>query len=303
MPSFGFALFRLLIKIKGIKAIFSVDPIPYLKLRKDDVYTAPKLLKKNNLLRRFELANTQITEIKALKAAKKEYLLIYCPGGAFVSGPSLIAWLNVKLVVSKTKCTTWMVNYPKAPENNIVAINQSIDAVYQKALNHYKTTNIILMGDSAGGNLILSLVQRLLKKGAAIPRQLIAISPLVDCTVGQTESLRLDPKDLMLSRKGVLSANKMCAGPLSLNDARISPLYGSFEGFPAIQVFLAEQDILSPGIVEMLDKMQAAGTKVHLIKGKSMPHIWPMLYFFKEAQMGLEQIISTINSVTEGRLS
>ena len=53
-----------------------------------------------------------------------------------------------------------MCNYPKAPENKIDEISINVDQIYQKALLLFKSENIILMGDSAGGTLRIALTQR-----------------------------------------------------------------------------------------------------------------------------------------------
>ncbi len=299
MPSIRYYLFRTILKLKGIKSIFSTDPIPYQKLRKDDVYNAPKFLSQKNKLQTFEIANSKVTVLNRKVAVNNDYLLIYCPGGAFVSGPSMLAWLNLDKIIAAASCTAWMVNYPKAPEFSIDSINQSMDALYQKASLQYKAQNIILMGDSAGGNLIISLVQRLLTAKADIPRQIIAISPLVDCSLSQAACHTINAKDPMLSVQGVLSANTLCAASIPLNDPQISPLFGSFKGFPSVQLFVAENDILSPGIELMILKMQAQNTTLDIIRGESMPHVWPVLFFFKEAKLGLKAIIDKVCTITK----
>jgi acetyl esterase/lipase len=146
------------------------------------------------------------------------------------------------------------------------------------------------MGDSAGGNLILTLTQRLIKKAQPLPRRLIAICPAFDGSLTNPEIDAVDPFDCMLSKKGVKSAKEMCQGEVDFKDPILSPLYGSFKGFPPVNLFMAEYDILYPDQKLGREKMKAAGVDLTVTIGKKMPHVWPLLPLMKEATKALKEI-------------
>ena len=106
----------------------------------------------------------------------------------------------------------------------------------------------------------------------------------------------VDKKDPMLSKKGVLSAKKMCAGDTDLNNELISPLYGSFNQFPKTMLFLAEHDITYPDQQLAVKKMKESNVDFEIIFGEEMPHIWPLLPVMKESKKALRLIIDTINN-------
>lgn len=296
MPSISAYVVTFFLKLKGLKRIFSQDPIPYTKLRKDDVWFPPAKVLKNTTATTVQILDTEITILNPKKKVKNtDYVLLYCPGGAFVSGPNLVNWESLSTLVQKTGIAAWMVNYPKAPEHKMLELSKNIDAVYKAALEQYDASKIILMGDSAGGNLILSLTQRLLKgERPLLPSCLIPISPVMDCSLENAAIEAIDKKDPMLSKKGVLSAKKMSMGTLSLKDPMLSPLYGSFEGFPPVYLFMGTNDILFPDQQLAGQKMEQAGVVVEMIQGEGMPHIWPLLPFMKEAQQALQKIETII---------
>lgn len=294
MPSLTSKLVRLVLKLKGIKKIFAHDPILYQKLRKEDIHQAPKRLLKGTNSSSFTLLKSKVTVVEAQQAPASNYLLLFFPGGAFVSGPNATAWLSLGTLVSKTGVTGWLVDYPKAPEHQLPEVGENVEAIYTKALEQYAPECIFLMGDSAGGQVILSLTQRLIQKGLPLPQQLIAVSPIMDMSVDNPAIAAVDPLDPMLSKAGVHSANQMAVGQGDLKDPQFSPLYGDFEGFPPVTIFLAEQDILYPDACLGVEKMKAAGVEVQDIVGKEMFHVWPFMPLMKEGVEALGQIEEVI---------
>src|SRR5690606_708100 len=103
--------------------------------------------------------------------------------------------------------------------------------VYKSALEKFDSNHISLIGDSAGGTLVLGLVQRLIIENLNVPNKIVVISPVMDASMSNPEIKNRDNLDPMLSRVGVLSAKKMCAGNLNLKDVMISPLFGNFNNF------------------------------------------------------------------------
>jgi len=290
--SFYLALFAL--KLKGIKTIFSEDPINYKKLRKEDTLKPSARFLKPLETRFFSVLKSKITEMHSKSPNKK--LVIFLPGGAFISGPLQHHWDTLKLLINKTNCTTWLCDYPKSPEHQIEEISNNIDEVYQTALKDYSPEQIILIGDSAGATLILGLTQRLIQQNLKPPHKLILISPVLDSAKSNKDIEELDKKDVILSRKGVLSSMRMCAGELALENVMMSPIKGSFKGFPKTILFIAENDICAPDQRQAIEKFEDNGVDLEVVEGKQMPHNWPILPIIKEARPAKEKIIWEVNN-------
>jgi len=282
------------IKLKGVKNNFSKTPIDYKKIRKEDVLQPKGRFFKKNTIQVFTVLNSKITEIGLNKDSNK--LVIFIHGGAFISGPAKHHWDTVKKIAQKTKHKLWVCNYPKAPETKIKEISANIDAIYQAALKKYEPSNISIIGDSVGGLLSIALVQRSIQHNILLPKQLILISPVMDASMSNPEIDKIEHYDPVLSKAGVISAKKMCAGNLDLKNAIISPLYGSFKHFPETFLFIAQNDIMYPDQMLAIKKLQNANITTHIIEGIGMPHIWPLLPVMKEAKKSLNEIIQIINN-------
>ncbi|CAM1368654.1 alpha/beta hydrolase fold domain-containing protein [Tenacibaculum xiamenense] len=291
-PSLTYYLTITVLKLKGIKNVFSKDPIDHKKLRKEDIFHPKGNFYKTENVSRFTVLDSEITEI-----AKKnsEKLLLFIHGGAFISGPAKHHWDSIKTIYKQTNYSIWLCNYPKAPENNIKVISKNIDSIYEKALELYNYQNIVLIGDSVGATLTTALTQRLILNKKPLPYQIILISPVMDSSMTNPEIDALDTRDVMLSKKGVLSSKKLCAQGIDLKNPMISPLYGSFKGFPLTTLFIAEYDIVYPDQKLAIEKLISANVKLEIIEGKKMPHVWPLLPIMKEAKMALNKVIHILN--------
>lgn len=208
------------------------------------------------------IEGSEVSEIKP--ADERDSLIIFCHGGAFVYGPVDYHWHAVKKLVKQTGSIVWMVNYPKAPENDIEAISKNIDQVYAAAVEKYPLKKLILAGDSVGGTLVTAIVQRLIARKEILPSLLLLISPVMDASFSNAEITYIDRRDPILSKAGAISAKKMCAAGRSLKDPLLSPLYDSFSSFPKTLFFIAENDITCPD-------QQLAAQKMRKHKARSGP--------------------------------
>ena len=291
--SFTFYLTHWVIKLKGLKKLFSEDPINFKKIRKEDVFKPKGSFFKRNIKRKFQVLKTEVTEVRHSDSSNK--LIVFVHGGAFISGPAKHHWETIKAIAKATDYTIWLCNYPKAPEHKIIEISENIEAVYDQATEEFDSENIILLGDSVGGTLVTALTQRLIKNNKSLPKQIQLVSPVMDASLSNPDIDKYDVIDPMLSKKGISSAKKMCAGDLSLKDPIISPIYGSFKGFPETILFLAENDIMYPDGIVFKDILQKEQVKFKVIHGENMPHIWPFLPIMKESSISLKKLISLLN--------
>jgi len=281
------------IRLKGVKRTFNVDPINYEKLRKENIaIPKSKYFRQKDRLNTFKILNTEITEIRFEKESKK--LILFIHGGAFVYGPVKHHWDTAEKLSRSTGYTVWMCNYPKAPEYKIPEISKNIDEVYKEALRHFDSGNIILMGDSVGGTLLITLTQRLIKNNKPLPNKLFLISPVIDPSFRNSKIDLLEQKDPILSKKGVLSAKLMCAINGNLDDPLLSPIAGSMDNFPKTILFIEENDITYADQQIFVEKLKNADVPHRVFLGEGMPHIWPLLPVMKEAREALDQMITLL---------
>lgn len=296
MKSLGYYLVALAIRLKQTKKVFSGDPIDFKRLREDDIRISNRRLTLGLSSSPIQINNSLVTGIFPKRIASKKVIL-YFHGGAFVYGPTRLHWNALSRIVKKTNTKAFLIDYPKAPEHQIREVHEEIYTIYNYLLTIHPSDSIILMGDSAGATLAILLIQRLIKMKLPLPSAAILISPVLDCSMGNPSILAIERNDLMLSRKGVLSAKKMSAGNIDLRSEEISPLHGNFEGFVPTYLFIATHDIMFLDAKLFAEKLRKQNVEIEVIVGEGMPHIWPLMPIMKESKIALNRISEVINDL------
>lgn len=214
------------------------------------------------------------------RAHLKKYVILYCHGGGYSTGSSLYARSITTKLANSTSMDVLSFDYRLAPENPYPAATE--DAM--KAWNYlmlcgYGARDVIVAGDSAGGNLALSLVHKLRLENRRLPRGLILLSPWTDLTCsGKTYETR-NAVDPILTKKYIDDMIKNYASGENLENPLISPLFGEFEGFPPTYIQVGDNEILLADAMNLHKKMLRANVSVKLDVFKGMWHVFQMAPF------------------------
>ncbi len=190
-------------------------------------------------------------------------------------------------------------DYRLAPENPYpAACEDAMKAWDYLMLLGYGARDVIVAGDSAGGNLALSLVHKLKQQKRLLPRGLVLLSPWTDLTTsGKTHETRagvdpvLDAEYLKrMIRNYVKSGVKEDGEPKEedLKDPMISPLFGEFSGFPPTYIQAGDNEILLSDSLMLHEKMVQANVPVKIDVFKGMWHVFQMSPF-KTAYEAMEK--------------
>lgn len=214
------------------------------------------------------------------RAHMKKYIILYCHGGGYSTGSCLYArTLTGKLAMS-TSMDVLSFDYRLAPENPYPAATEDAMQVWNYLmLLGYGARDVILAGDSAGGNLALSLTLKLKEEGRLLPRGLVLMSPWTDLTSsGQSYQAKaeIDPV-LNAGYLGEMIANY--AAGQNLEDPLISPLFGDYSGFPPIYIQVGSNEILLDDSTLLYKKLLKANVSVRLDTFDGMWHVFQMSPF------------------------
>ena len=214
------------------------------------------------------------------RAHMKKYVILYCHGGGYSTGSSLYArTLTGKLAMS-TSMDVLSFDYRLAPEHPYPAATQDAMRVWNYLmLLGYGARDIILAGDSAGGNLALSLTLKLKEEGRLLPRGLVLMSPWTDLTSSGKSHHTKAEIDPVLNAGYLDEMIRNYASGQDLKDPMISPLFGSYEGFPPTYIQVGGNEILMDDSVMLYKKMLKANVSVKLDVFKGMWHVFQMSPF------------------------
>ena len=214
------------------------------------------------------------------RAHMKKYVILYCHGGGYSTGSSLYArTLTGKLAMS-TSMDVLSFDYRLAPEHPYPAATQDAMQVWNYLmLLGYGARDIILAGDSAGGNLALSLTLKLKEEGRLLPRGLVLMSPWTDLTSSGKSHVSKADIDPVLNAVYLEEMIRNYASDRNLKEPLISPLYGAYEGFPPTYIQVGGNEILLDDSVRLYKKLLKANVSVKLDVFKGMWHVFQMSPF------------------------
>src|ERR1700722_622022 len=109
--------------------------------------------------------------------------IFHIHGGGFALGSAGASAGLASSLARKTGMRAVSVDYRLAPEHPYPAALQDVTAAYRALLEHADAGQIIVSGESAGGNLAIELLIAAKADGLAMPAAALLLSPMTDLTV------------------------------------------------------------------------------------------------------------------------
>lgn len=212
-------------------------------------------------------------------------------------------WRIVRDLVERGHCTVTYVDYPLAPEHSVHETVPMVEACWEHLVATNPGDGINLIGDSAGGGLALVLAQRLRDTGGQPPQRTVLLSPWVECTLADEETLASASRDRLLPRAGLLAAAGLYAGGTDLADPLLSPINAGLQDLGEVLAFVSSEEIFLPQCRRLASLASAAGgTSLELREYAGVPHDWA-LFGLPEARRMLDEVSEFLWGPTGARES
>ena len=211
------------------------------------------------------------------RAHMKKYVILHCHGGGYSTGSSLYARTLTSKLAASTSMDVLCFDYRLAPENPYPAATEDAMKVWNRLmLFGYGARDVILTGDSAGGNLALSLTLKLKQEGRLLPRGIVLMSPWTDLTSSGDSFLEKAEMDPVLNSAYIDRMVEAYAQGQELKNPLISPLYGDFDGFPPTYIQVGENEILLSDSTRLHQAFVDANVSVKMDVYPGMWHVFQM---------------------------
>lgn len=227
----------------------------------------------------FKVQEISCEWIQPEMARNPQYVILYAHGGGYICGGLGYARILAAKLALATGFSVVSFAYRLAPEHKYPAQLEDGQAIWDYLLQKgYGASNILMAGDSAGGNLVLCLTQRLLKEDRIPPRALLLFSPWTDMSAESPSYEEYAEKDPILTHSYVCSVSQAYAGKdADMADPCFSPLNGDFEGFPPTFIMVGKNEILLDDSTRLHKKINKAGGKALIDIEKDGWHVYQQL--------------------------
>lgn len=257
----------------------------------------PRLQRANFSESLFEAANGFPMQVFSTPDCGKDTVIVYLHGGACIYQPVFFHWRFVHDLALRTHCRVMMPIYPKYPEYHCVDDMEVLLDFYERYVMPLKASKVVLMGDSFGGNLAMSLTQEIAKRGLQPVTALVLMSPCVDNAFTRREAMvALQPLDRMLKLERVEALMGGWRGDLPSDHPWVSPIYGDLTAFPEDTLLVYGSDeILKVDALLLTERMHALGRPIKSLEYEGMFHTFP-LFPVKEGFQAIREIVTIIPS-------
>jgi epsilon-lactone hydrolase len=202
-------------------------------------------------------------------------LLIYFHGGGYIYSAAQPHWDFLCHLADKHGISIIAPLYPLAPEKSATETTDFALAFYRDLLTRHDPHHLAMAGDSAGGGLTASTLMAARDAGLPMPAKTILICPWLEADPSHPDQAIIEPRDAILTRRGISDAGKLFARDLPLTDPRVSPIHGDWKGLPPTLMFGGGDDIL----VTDARALKAKLPSVDYFEEAGSMHVWPIFVF------------------------
>ena len=199
--------------------------------------------------------------------------VVYVHGGGYLHPLTKDYWRLVRALVA-APAEVVVPAYPLAPDATVDEVLPALLELATEVASRRPPLPAVLMGDSAGGALVLTLATRMRDQGGPRPGSVVALSPWLDATLDERAVADLETSDPMLAESGLRAAGRWWAGWRSPSDPLVSPVHADLTDLPPIDIYIGRHDILRPAVSDVADRADRQGVDLHVHEVSEMFHVW-----------------------------
>jgi monoterpene epsilon-lactone hydrolase len=224
--------------------------------------------------------------------ADKDRRVLYIHGGGFLVGSPKSHRTITHAFSEVSGCAVLAIDYRMMPEFKHQHCVEDCRTAYQWILENgpdgpSKTRQLFIGGDSAGGNLTLSLIAWIRDNKQQAPAAAVVFSPVTDVTFSgpsfrsnhdTDHVLKSFLKPLVVMPSFIKSWTLLWTYKTRPCNPVPSPLFGDLSDLPPILVQASETEMLLDDARRYVYKACASGTNARLQTWDDMPHVWQIFY-------------------------
>jgi len=208
--------------------------------------------------------------------ADPNQVFILMHGGGFALGSMFSHRKLAGHIAKAAGVTAFVVDFRRAPEFPFPAQIEDGLAVYEELLRSgRRAEDITFIGDSAGGNLAITMTLKLRDEGKPLPGQVIVMSPWLNMeNTGKTIDTNNDT-DFLITREGLQgNIDRYLSGGANPTDPLVNPLYADFTGFPRLYVVASTTESLFEDAERLAGLARDAGVDVTFVPTPGEQHVF-----------------------------
>lgn len=228
----------------------------------------------------------------------KKHVILYCHGGGYTCGRLPYARILGSKMALACGIRVLSFEYRLAPEYQYpAALEDAIKVWDYLMMQGYGASNVIISGDSAGGNLALETCISLKERGRMLPKGMILYSPWTDMTLFSESYTTRKNVDPMITTEFVEAVRGAYLGDrIDFDNPYYSPLFADLSDFPVTYVQVGDNEILLDDSLNLVNKMQKSGTLAKVDVFEDGWHVFQQMPIVR-AHKAISQVADFIQNI------
>jgi acetyl esterase/lipase len=230
------------------------------------------------------------------KDTQPERVLYYVHGGGFASCSPQTHWGLIGKLALTLGLRVLCMDYRLSPEFPFPAALDDTLAGFEHLLKSYAPQNIIVVGDSAGGGLSLSLLLKLREQQLPQPLTAVLLSPWTDLTMSGDSIKTREEFEPLLPVAVARQWAEWYIGDADPKNPLLSPLFADLNDLCPMLVHVGTDEILLDDSTRLLQRAANTNTQIKLEVWDAMFHVWHMAWrTIPEAGQAIKNVVEYIN--------
>lgn len=302
---------KYLLKMANIKKVDSIHDVLTINSKtRSAPSNAVKLALKDVKCESVNICDTPCFTLEIDKAKRyfkyttpnKDVAVLYIHGGGFVNGFALQGTFIMKALMKYFGAKCFAIDYPLSPEALYPIALDKLCEIYLNLLKTYDAKNIIVVGESAGSNLAVSMMLKLRDNKISLPACAILPSGFYDLTCENKSydfNAYTDPSLSKIELKHMAIAytngDNLDVNESKFRDPLVSPVFADIHGLPPMFFSVCKEEILYDDTKVMADKCKAQNISHYVYEGKKCFHAYMVLgEFFSESKSATRKAVEFV---------
>lgn len=267
-------------------------PTDYLAVRAKEVEQNKKVqVPKSVQIEEKVMAGVPVEKLTSARNPSDK-IVLYLHGGGFVGGSVKTRRSFTGYLAGKLGYNVLAVEYRLAPEAPFPAAPMDCFAVYQELIREYAPQNVVILGESAGGNLVLATLLQIRQAGLPQPAAAMCIAPCVQFDQVFPSYIANAEKDAIVANlsEEVLDVYLQSRDMTLARNPLFAPFYGDFDRCAPIYLWASTSEVLKDDSVMLHEKLRQARHPSNLYLRDGMMHTWMIIPYFPEARKDLKRL-------------
>ncbi|TCC49557.1 alpha/beta hydrolase [Kribbella pittospori] len=221
-----------------------------------------------------ELGGVPTADI-TVDGVEARHTVLYFHGGVYVMGDAALSADLAAQIARRTGAKAISVDYRLAPEHPYPAAVDDALAAYEGLLNNGTSpADIVFVGESAGGGLIVATMVNARDHGLPLPAAAYAMSPYADLTLAGESMKTKREADPLMNPDALLARIPDYVADRDAALGSISPIFADLSGLPPLVIQAGSHEVLLDDAVRLAREAAAADVEVTLGITPGVPHVF-----------------------------